>query len=153
MSPFLYHVSRLVSQYTWIDPYLICRSDDSDGTTDFIATDDGWYGTLAAQHQVILNDEQYERVAELLREVDFDTPLFRVQLHENLAVVRGVLKLPIFSEVRWEDDARAIVASFTRQWPMVESFIGQATGSEDLTAIIVSAKLQMKVHRLSRVAI
>jgi hypothetical protein len=28
MSLFLYHVSRLVSQHTWIDPYLICRSDD-----------------------------------------------------------------------------------------------------------------------------
>jgi hypothetical protein len=115
MSPFLYHVSRLVSQHIWIDPYLICHSEGSDGTTDFIATDDGWYGILAAQHQTVLSHEQYERVDELLREVDFDTPLFRVQLHENLAVVRGVLKLPIFSGVRWEDDARTIVASFTRQ--------------------------------------
>jgi len=150
MSHFLFHVSCLVSQHTWIDPYLFCRSVDSDGTTEFIATDDGWYGTLVAQHQVVLNDEQYGRVDELLREVDFDSPTFRVQLHEDLAVVRGCLRLPIFSETRWKDDARAIVGSFTREWPMVEAFIRRATGSEDLAAIIVSAKHQMKLHRASR---
>jgi hypothetical protein len=153
MSPFLYHVSRLVSQHIWIDPYLICHSEGSDGTADFIATDDGWHGTLIAQHQAILDDEQYRRVDELLREVDFGTPLFRVQLHEELAVVRGVLRLPIFSEVRWKDDARAIIGSFTREWPVVESFVRRATGNEDLAAIIVSAKLQMKLHRASRLAI
>jgi hypothetical protein len=84
--------------------------------------------------------------------VDFSTPLFRVQLHEELAVVRGVLRLPIFSEARWEDDARAVVASFTRAWPLAESFIRRAAGSEELAAIIASAKLKIKVHRAARLA-
>jgi hypothetical protein len=153
MSPFLYHVSRLVSHSVWIDPHLFCRSVDDGGTTEFIAADDSWYGSLTAQHQTILNDSQYARVDELLREVDFDRAHFAVQLHEELSVVRGVLRLPIYSEVRWKDDARAVVSSFTREWSLVESFVLRATSDENLATIVDSAQLALSQHQALRCTI
>jgi hypothetical protein len=153
MSPFLYHVSRLVSHSVWIDPHLFCRSVDDGGTTEFIAADDGWYGFLTAQHQTILNDAQYARVDELLREVDFNHSLFAVQLHEELSIVRGVLRLPIHTEARWKDDARAVVSSFTQEWSLVELLVLRATSDENLATIIDSAQVAVNRHQVSRCSI
>lgn len=143
MSPFLQHVSQLVDQYVWIDPTLVCSVYHNGRTTMFLATDDGWYVSLIAQHDTVFDDEQFANVDDLLRRTGFDSRFFTIELHEEAAVVRCVLRLPIFNEPRWDDDSVAAVNDMIRRWSVIEPLIIRAARGEDPDRVITDAQLVM----------